>query len=89
MCRQRRRIKIICEANTSILHFAFGILHFVHPHDKLEFERIVIGWGDFGNSACIRCVYFSILLYPLPYCTHWDTRLRVAEEISATSMTWL
>ena len=33
--------------------------------------------------------YFSSLEYPSPYCTHRETRLKVAEEISAWAMTWL
>lgn len=33
--------------------------------------------------------FFSSREYPLPYWTHLDTRLSVAEEMSACAMTWL
>ena len=31
--------------------------------------------------------YLSNLEYPLPYCTHRETRLKVAEEMDARDMT--
>jgi len=38
MCRLRRLIEIIFEENTTILHFAFFILHFERQLDKRNFE---------------------------------------------------
>ena len=42
-----------------------------------------------GDRSGNFVYFFSSLEYPLPYCTHRDTRLKVAEEMSACAMTWL
>ena len=40
--------------------------------------------SSYGNWVCR-----SKREYPFPYCTQRDTRLKVAEEISACAITWL